>query len=300
MTDRSDNDPFSGIQPYEELAGLTGSEPLPSLEDPRTPPAIAPRSPLLTGLVLGLLLVVVSIALFQLLGNDSDDPVVAGSEEASSATAETSDGATESSTAAPTDDTGDTSGTDAGTGGDPGIVAAPYLPVGAPIAIEDLTLAVDGVGDIKFGEPAADALGRLVSSLGDPDSDTGPQLSVGEWGVCEGDTERVAAWGPFAAIVVVDPDGTETFAGYRLDFAFGGFSSEAANLQTLSGLQAGASYRQLEQVYDGFDIRQVEDPDKGALWELYSTNTGALLLWGPLTTDDTVQGIYAPDACGRF
>ncbi len=293
MTDRFDpNDPLAGIQPYEELSGLTGNEPIPPLEDPRQPPAMAPRSPLLTGLVLGLLLVVVSIALFQLLSGDDDTPVAAGDETAVTAgdgTAATGD------EAAAEDATTDTAAADAG-----GTTGLPYLAVGTPIPIADLTLQVDGVGEIKFGQPAADAVGRLIASLGEPDDDTGVQLSVAEWGVCQGENERVVTWGPFAAIVVVDPDGTETFGGYRLDFAFGGFSSDAANLATLSGLQAGASYRQLEQTYDGFDVQKADNEQIGPVWELYSSNTGALLLWGPLTEDETVRGIYAPDACNRF
>lgn len=296
MTDRNDpNDPFAGIEPYRELSGLRGDEPIPPLEDPHTPPALAPRSPLLTGLVLGLLLVVVSIALFQLLaGGDEETPVAAGDGDAAvttdtGAVDETTDGGT-ATEQVPTDD---------------GTVTAPaesqpYLAVGTPIPLEELSLQVDGIGDVKFGQPAADAIGRLISSLGEPDTDTGGQLSVGEWGVCQGETERIVTWGPFAAVVVVDPDGTETFAGYRLDFAFGGFASDAANLATLSGLQAGASFRQLEQTYDGFDVRESTNDTLGPVWELYSSNTGALLLWGPLTEDNTVRGIYALDACGRF
>ena len=44
----------------------------------------------------------------------------------------------------------------------------------------------------------------------------------------------------------------------------------------------------------------IDTADLGPTWELYSSSTGALLLWGPLTEDETVRGIYAPDACGRF
>jgi hypothetical protein len=293
VTDRSNtNDPLAGIQPYEELAGLTGDEPLPPLEDPGLPPAMPPRSPLLTGLVLGLLLVVVSIALFQLLSGDED--TTAGGETPTDQTTSpdaTSPDATTGSTAAVDEPATTTL---------PASTAPPYVATGEPVAVADLLLAVDGVGPIEFGEPAASSIGRLVASLGDPDVDTGPQLSTGEWGVCEGDTERIVQWGPFAAIVVVDPDGTETFAGYRLDFSLGGFSSEAADLETLSGLAAGASLRQLEQIYADFDVTTAEDPAIGTVWQLNSTNTGNLLLWGPLTADDTVRGIYAPDACGRF
>ncbi len=291
MTDRNDNDPLSGIQPYEELTGLTGSEPLPPLEDPGVPAAIPPRSPLLTGLVLGLLLVVVSIALFQLLsGGEEETPVAGSGTDVSTPVDTTPDATTPGDGTAGPETTSPTSP----------VAFEPYVASGEPVAIADLLLAVDGVGPVKFGEPAATSVGRLIASLGEPDSDSGPQQSVGEWGVCDGDTERVVQWGPFAAIVVVDPDGAETFAAYRLDFSLGGFSSDAADLETLSGLRAGASLRQLEQIYADFDVRTVEDPDIGTIWELNSTNTGNLLLWGPLTADDTVRGIYSPDACGRF
>ncbi len=47
-------------------------------------------------------------------------------------------------------------------------------------------------------------------------------------------------------------------------------------------------------------MRQGTDDAMGSVWQLYSSNTGALLLWGPLTEDNTVRGIYALDACGRF
>jgi len=294
VSDRSNtNDPFAGIQPYDELARLTGNEPLPPLEDPGIPPAMPPRSPLLTGLVLGLLLVVVSIALFQLLSGGDD-----GNAAPPGATNQTSPSG--GSTATTLDGSGNTSpgGTPATTA--PQTTAAPYVAVGEPVAIADLLLAVDGVGPIKFGEPADNAIGRLVASLGEPDVDSGPQVSGGEWGVCDGDTERIVQWGPFAAIVIVDADGAETFGGYRLDFSLGGFSSDAADLQTLSGLAAGASLRQLEQIYADFDVQTGEDPKIGTVWLLNSTNTGNLLLWGPLTADNTVRGIYAPDACGRF
>jgi len=68
----------------------------------------------------------------------------------------------------------------------------------------------------------------------------------------------------------------------------------------VKGLAAGASLRQLEQIYADFDVQTADDPAIGPIWLLNSTNTGNLLLWGPLTADDTVRGIYAPDACGRF
>lgn len=285
------NDPYAGVPSYGELSDLSGDEPLPQLEPPGSF-AEPPRSPLLTGLVLGLLLVVVSIALFQLLRTDQED---------ATATPPTSTTVTADSEAATADGTSpaDGDGSSEGTGA---ITTDfdPYVAVGEPITIAELTLQVGGVGDIEFGQPAADAVGRLVASLGEPDDDTGPIASDGTWGTCEGDVERIVTWGPFAAIVVVDPDGTETFAAYRLDLALRGFSHPAADLATLSGLQVGRSYRQLEQIYADFVVRQRQDADLGTVWELESTNTGNVLLYGPLTTEETVRGIYSLDACGRF
>ncbi len=290
MTDGYDpNDPYAGVPSYEDLSDLRGDEPLPQLEPPGYV-AEPPRSPLLTGLVLGLLLVVVSIALFQLLRTDDE----ATAPQAALSTTVAAEGADD-----PT--AGDPTGTTSA-GETPGPVSDfdPYVAVGEPITIEELTLEVGGIGDIEFGQPGSEAIGRLIASLGDPDEDTGPVVSDGSWGTCVGDTERIVTWGPFAAIVVVDPDGTETFAGYRLDLALRGFSHPAADLATLSGLQVGRSYRQLEQIYADFEVRQVQDAELGTIWELESTNTGNLLLYGPLTTEETVRGIYSLDACDRF
>jgi hypothetical protein len=299
VTDRYDpNDPLAGIEPYDAIDD--GGPSSGGGGDGGSPGPMPPRSPLLTGLVLGLMLVVVSIALFQLLGDD-DTPGEAATTTTSAGvdtTATDGTGGTDTSgvDTTATDGTGvdDTSGnTGTGTG-------TPYDPVGDPIPVTELTMAVDGIGPITLGQPAPESIGRLVASFGTPDEDTGPQVSVGDWGVCEGDTERIVRWGPLAAIVVVDESGAETFAGYRLDLSLGGFSAPSADMATLSGLQVGTSFRDLERIYADFDVRQLEDPDLGRIWELRSTETGNLLLWGPLTDDDVVRGIYANDACGTF
>ena len=71
---------------------LSGSENLPALEDPMVPQAAPPRSPLLTGLIVGLLLVVLSIAAFQLIGDDSeDDPEAANTTTTTTAAPDSSD-----------------------------------------------------------------------------------------------------------------------------------------------------------------------------------------------------------------
>ena len=170
--------------PYSDLEDLTGSEPLPVLEDPGQPPAAPPRSPLLTGLIIGLLLVVGSIAAFQFLSGDDDDGATAGQSTTTTVGAQTTttlgDGAT-TTTAGVTDTT------------EAPVVAEfdPYSASGDAVPIEDLTLAVDAVGPIAFGSPAPEAIGRLITSLGEPDQDDGPVASTGAFGTCQGDIERI-------------------------------------------------------------------------------------------------------------
>ena len=92
----------------------------------------------------------------------------------------------------------------------------------------------------------------------------------------------------------------------RLDLTYEGAStSAAADLETLSGLKLGNSVVQLREIYPGFDITLVADPDLGRIFELRSGNTGNLLLWGPVTDSgsegtDTIMGIYSVDASVGF
>lgn len=283
------------VDPYEDLVDLTGEEPLPQLEDPTIPPATPPRSPLLTGLIIGLLLVALSVALFQLL---RDDETTA---------------ATTTTTAAPSNNgtvTTTTGSTDPGSTGttlsNTTLVASfePFAAVGEAVAIEDLQLSADSLGPIELGTAADQAIGRLVSSLGDPDEDSGPVTSFGAYGACSGDIERIVRWGPLVAVVTEADDANSIFAGYRLDVTYGGVSSSTATLATLSGLRMADSVARLDDIYgDSFDIAFVATPALGDTFELRSQSSGDLLIWGPITsaeTDGIVLGIYSPDACGCF
>ncbi len=295
--------PDEPFDPYEGLLDLSGGEPIPPLEDPRLPPAGPPRSPLLTGLILGLLLVVLSIALFQFARGD--DTAAGPTETTAPGDTVAGDGGTTvagSETTAP-DDGSTTSSTTLPSSGQP------YVAAGDPIPIEDLTLQVDGIGEVKLGQPAAEAIGRLIASLGEPDSDSGNIVSSGTYGACTGDAVRIVTWGPLAAVVLVDDDGTETFAGYRVDWDIpttaGGTlaDSPASDLATLSGLQVGNSVRELKTIYNGFNIDFVDDPQLHTTFELRGANTDNLLLWGPVTADTDagiVTGIYSPNACEHF
>lgn len=296
MSDRYDDD-FDPFDPYEDLMDLSGDESIPALEDPTVPPAAPPRSPLLTGLIVGLLLVVLSIAAFQLIGSD-DEPTAASSTTTTapnngSATTEAPTGSTTEGPANTTEPPGNSAGID----------LPEFVANGNPVAIEDLTMAVDSLGPIALGTSAPRSVGRLIASLGPPDEDSGAVISTGAFGACEGDIERIVRWGPLVVVVVVDDDRTQTLAGYRLDLTYGGFDSPTADLQTLSGLQLGNSVAQLERVYDGFDIQYLAHPELENIFELRSANSGNLLLWGPISSPDEsgfIEGIYSPDACGRF
>ena len=286
--------------PYEDLMDLTGEEPLPALEDPSLPPATAPRSPLLTGLILGLLLVVLSVAIFNLT---RDDDSAAGTEatQTTATGADTTAAGTTEGTAGTTDGATTTTTSTVAP-----VVFDPYAPVGNPIPLSALKLEVGGIGPIVLGMDAADAVGMLVSSLGEPTSDTGPVASTGEFGACDEQLVRVVKFGALASVIVIDADGTETFGGYRLDLDYDGAArSGAAELETLSGLKLGYSVTQLREIYGGFDIKLVNDPDLGRIFELRSGNTGNLLLWGPAldTGDegtDNIMGIYSVDASVGF
>ena len=291
-----DGDP---LDPFAELSDLTGSEPLPALEDPGIPPAAPPRSPLLTGLIVALLLAVISIAFFQLLKRDTE-PVATPTPIATTLAPGTTADPVSTDASATTQAADNT--TEAPT---PPPVGAfePYVAAGEPVALDGLTLAADAIGPINLGSPAPEAVGRLIASLGEPDRDTGPVPSTGAYGTCAGETERIVQWGPFVAVVLVDPDGTEVLGGYRLDLSYGGIDHEAVDLSTLSGLKAGNSVQLLEQIYSTFNLTYEEVAPVGTAFMLRSSNSGALLLWGPVSKPDAsglVTGIYSPDACGRF
>ncbi len=302
MSDRYEPPRPPEYDPYEGLMDLTGEEPLPALEDPALPPATPPRSPLLTGLILGLLLVVLSIAVFNLTRSDETDS--ADATETTAAVSEDGDG-NEGETATTIGDDGATTDTTTTTTTAAPIEFDPYTAVGQPLALGDLTLQTAGLGDIRLGSDAADAVGKLVATFGEASSDTGPVISTGEFGACEGGLVRVVKFGALAAIVVIDDDGTETFAGYRLDLTYDeAATSVAVDLETLSGMKLGYSVTQLRDIYAAFDVEIVTDSDYGRVFELRGTS-GNLLLWGPVLDSgdegtDTIMGIYSVDASGAF
>jgi hypothetical protein len=291
-------DPFDNppgwTDPYDDLSDLTGDEPMPDLEDPSTPAATPPGSPLLTGLVVALLLIALTVAVFQLLRDDGDGD--GGTDVAAGTTTTAGDGTTTT--------TGATSTTTTTLALPP---SEPYPPVGPQIPVGRMKLMTDrirvqddNIADLVFGDPAADAVGALTSSFGDPDEDTGWQVSTGEWGVCVGELERIVRFGPFAAIVTLEDDDSDLFNGYRQDVQFGDLGSPASQLETLSGLRAGDTVGDLQSIYADQTVEFATDPNAGEIFELRGAESNDLILWGPIAgqaATDPVLGIYAPDIC---
>jgi len=166
-------------------------------------------------------------------------------------------------------------------------------PVGNPVSLSSLTLKAGGIGPISFGDPAPEAIGRLVSSIGEP-SETG---AAGEsLGLCTGDDGRFVRWDGLTAVVSGSlSDGT--FVGYRYDGI--PVPTMQLDLSTPSGLRIGDSVARLNEIYTSYQI----DYLSAAGTDLFRlSDTDGLLLWGPVTSvEDSgrVEGVYAPDTCSN-
>jgi hypothetical protein len=185
------------------------------------------------------------------------------------------------------------------------VAVDPYPAIGQPISLDDLKMQTGGLGSLTLGSDAADAVGRLTATFGPATEDTGPIVSTGDYGACEGGTVRIVKFGALAVVVIIDDDGTETLAGYRLDLTYDGAATSAAvDLETLSGLKVGDNLSDLRETYSGYDVQIVNDPQYGRVFELRG-GSGNLLLWGPVSDSgnegtDIVMGIYSADPAGTF
>jgi hypothetical protein len=225
-----------------------------------------------------------------------------------STTSTTGDGTTTTTGDGTTSTTG-TDGTTSTTGTDGTVTTSsipdgetpPVTAFGDPIPITELTLTKDDIGPLDFGDDGDQVLGRLVATFGDPTQDTGFIVGSGSWGECAGDAIRVVQWGPLN-IVVKGQVGAGEFVSYRLDLKYGGITSPTTDLETKSGLRVMDTVAQMKEIYAGFVIDFVVDPDAGLVFELRGQRGGELLLWGPVESqndDAKVTGIYSPDSCGR-
>ncbi|MFQ5947785.1 MAG: hypothetical protein ACE5KX_02855 [Acidimicrobiia bacterium] len=276
-----------GEEPFPTSPGdeeRPAQEPLPGEPPPGPPYRPSETSPWLVGLAVGVVLVAVSLIGFSLLRRDADNGAT-GPTEPPLDTAATS-------TTAPPDTTPADTTLPIGE-------APPITPVGEPIPLDDLTMSSDDIGPLDFGADGDEALGKLVATFGQPTDDTGFITATGSFGACPGDSVRIVRWGPLAAVIQGDASAS-TFVSYRLDLNYGGLEFPTTDLATLSGLRAGDTVDQLGDIYASFKIEYVVDPDVNLTFELRSASSGALLLWGPVTSeapDGIVRGIYSPNSC---
>lgn len=285
----------TGNDPYRRLRHIEDEDPAWPFDEGGDPPPRPSRvPPFLVGLILGAVLAAGSVVVFNLLA-PADEPSASPTTQGTTTSSAVPPTTTPPGTTAPI--TGSTTQLTSTTTSTTTTIP-PIEPAGDPIAVDDLGLAANAIGPLQFGDPAGDVLGRLVASLGDPDADTGPITSSGELGTCAGDPIRIVQWGPLSAVVTGEP---AVFSSYRLDVAAGGLDSPAAQLATLSGLQAGDDVATLESVYESFTISYVEDRDlESLIFELRRQADDRLLLWGPISSaasDGVVIGIFSPDSC---
>lgn len=259
-------------------------------------------NPWLVGLGVAAVLVAVSVIAFGLLAPEEEGGATTVAPTNGEGTA-TSEAGTDTTTAGTdTSEAGtDTSPTTNGDGGTLPTVqeTTPIEPVGEPISIAELTMSSNDIGPLDFGDNGDEVLGKLAATFGTPDQDEGFFVGNGTWGECPGDSIRVVRWGPLLVVVEGEP-GDSRFVSYRLDLSFGGLTSDARELATLSGLQVGNTVDQLQSIYSGFVIDFRVDPSAGVVFELRSQRGGDLLLWGPVESEDPnalVTGIYSPNSC---
>lgn len=257
-----------------------------------TLPAPERRRPwgLAIGAVFGLLAVVL---ILNVLLSDDEEPAATGTTTAA-ATATTPGPVTTTTMAATT-----TTPTTAATTTSPTTTTAtttttiaPIEPEGEPVAIADLTLGAFALGPFPF-DASTSYLGRLVASLGQPDS----MVAAGpEHGLCENVAGTAYTWGALTALFETVGD-DEVLVGYLQRETETDHPTQA--ITTRSGLQLGHTVETLEAIYLQSGIAFEEVADKPHFLLLRSTDN-ATLLWGPLSSTDAtgvIEGIYSPQAC---
>ena len=174
---------------------------------------------------------------------------------------------------------------------------APTIPpVGDPIALEDLALGAFALGPLDFNDGDINALGRLVSTFGQPDE----AYAIGEPdGLCPTESGTAARFGWLTALLR-DEDGTDVLVGYRLEEPVeGGLGHPTAELKTISGAAIGDTIEEWNTIYRAFGGVIEQEIDGTPVLLLLRLSNERTLLWGPLTNDDPVlvTGVFSPRPC---
>jgi hypothetical protein len=159
----------------------------------------------------------------------------------------------------------------------------------APLTKEQIVLAADGVGAVKFGENSAHTIARFMQALGEPQKNTPLPASS----AC-GATRRLQ-WGNFQVLVneVVSTSGAGRpgFAGWFLGAAGG----PPLDFKTDKGITVGSTVAQLKAAYPEVIIARGE---QGPGYNVTLAN-GIILGQLTLLTDaGKVVNIQAGSYCG--
>jgi hypothetical protein len=293
-----------------EPAGIADVKPYPSID--HNVPALTPlpepqsRRRLWVGLlsVAAIVIVVVVVGIVMNGGTpDTEDTVPLGSGEPGTTTA------TVSPTLAPTDTApsstvpsttlaSSTQAPPAASTTTTTVTAAPlptFEVIGDPVPINELPLGAFAIGPFDFDTDAANPIGRLVATFGQPDRLVDADES---WGLCPGEAGRAITWGPLTIVTNGTDGADETLTAYRLG-PFIGTDAEhpAAQLTTLSGLAVDDTAQQIETIYANSTV-DYRDVDGVPSFRLLRSNDDRLLLWGPIV-DGAVAGIYSPRPCDQ-
>jgi hypothetical protein len=175
-------------------------------------------------------------------------------------------------------------------------VAGSPAPAGS-LPVEDLVvLGRDGLGVVRFGDRADEAVAAVGAVLGAPDTDSGwvEPLSIG---ACAGTEARVVSWG---SLFLYLSDESAFGSGERHLFAYSYGSVQEldavpARLATPEGIGLGTSVDFLRAAYEGVTV---EPGEEGMIAPSFYVDDR---LSGRLTgdaDDDLVTVIIGGDPCG--
>ena len=168
-------------------------------------------------------------------------------------------------------------------------------PVEPAIPLGELELGAFSLGPLEFGDADAQALGRLVASLGQP-QDMAP---IGEAeGLCPTEEGIEATWGWLIALFRIE-GGVEVLAGYRFVEDPEQPNHETNQLTTISGATIGDTLDELRAIYAPSPVTSQSFAGTPG-YILSRQNDEQTLLWGFATgadDADTVTTIFAPRAC---
>ena len=248
------------------------------------------------GLLVGALVGVIAIVVIFIAasgGDDGEQPVAGSTPTTTQApTTEapgTTAGDTTDTTTAPT--TSSTTSTSTTTTTTTTTTIPPIEPEGAAVPLEELTLGAFALGPFRFDTGAY--LGRLVASLGQPDTKTEADTDLG---LCPDEQGTAYTWGALMAIFRLEGE-EEILVGYRLDDT--GTDHPTQQIATRSGLQLGDTIERLDAIYLQSGLA-LEEVDGTPTFLLLRSSDDATLLWGPVSGSsaaDVVEGIYSPRAC---